>query len=389
MIRAVAGMLSPSRFPPAPLHDKNETICAVVLKEHGAAENLLYQEDFPAPTPNPKTRHVVVAVSHAGLNPVDFKMRKYNISDFAYPKPKILGSDISGRVLFAPKGSTFAVGDRVFGMLPLLGSQFGGYASRCCIDESFLCRAPENVSLRDLASIPLVACTIVVALRAVVVAFKGETTGKKCFIQAGSGGVGTFAIQYCANVLGMYVSTTCSPRNFDLVRSLGATEVIDYHTENIEDRIQDFDIFIDTLGYATESIVLDTKSKILKRDGPQQSHYIRIASSPYNINEHGSEPKLMTKDPLGMAIPEASIFRVMQGFSKQFFSSCSKVRYHFILVRPDRSALEEAAVAMRDEKIRAIIQEVIPLQDVVRAHRELESGHVTGKLVLSINESLV
>lgn len=385
MLLSLASVLSPGRFPPAPLQDTERTMRAVVIHRHGGPENLVL-EDFPAPIPNPRARHVLVEVSHAGLNPVDFKMRKYNISDLAYPKPKIIGSDISGRVLSAPTDSPFAVGDRVFGMLPLLGTQYGGYATQCCIDENYLCHAPDNVSLKDLSSIPLVACTIVGALRPVIEAFNGQTAGRKCFIQAGSGGVGTFAVQYCANVLGMLVATTCSPRNADLLLSLGASEVIDYHTERIEDRIRDYDVFIDVLGYKYEDIVLDSKSHILRRSGDFPSHYVRIASSPHVLEE--SDPHI-SRDPFGVTIPEASPLRVMKGAVKQLFNMHSGIGYHFVLVKPDKLALQVAADAMKEGKIRAVIQEVIPLEEAARAHRELENGHVTGKLVLCVNESIV
>lgn len=121
----------------------------------------------------------------------------------------------------ASKDSNFKKGDRVYGMLPLLGSKYGAYAEKCCIDESILSLAPLNIPLVQVSSFPLVASTVIPPLKTVVKAFDGNVAGKKCFIQAGSGGVGNFAIQYCAKHLGMYVSTTCSPRNFELVKSLG------------------------------------------------------------------------------------------------------------------------------------------------------------------------
>ena len=84
-MRACASMLSPSRLPPSPLESKTEFMKAVVIEKHGEASVLEVKTDFPAPTPNSRAIHVEVKISAAGLNPVDFKMRKYNISDFAYP----------------------------------------------------------------------------------------------------------------------------------------------------------------------------------------------------------------------------------------------------------------------------------------------------------------
>jgi alcohol dehydrogenase len=208
---------------------------AVVIHEHGGCEQMHYESVH---SPIPQGRQVLVKICAAGVNPVDFKLRKGPISDLVYPKPKILGSDMSGVVLQAPPGSPFQVGDRVFAMLPFLGSTFGSYADECVIDENLLAPAVDSVPLADLASLPLVACAIVQAMRPVRQAFHNDTRDRKCLIQAGSGGVGTFAIQYCAHVLGMYVATTCSLANFELVRSLGASETIDYHSERLVDRIQ-------------------------------------------------------------------------------------------------------------------------------------------------------
>jgi len=122
-------------------------------------------------------------------------MRKGPIWDTIYPKPKIIGSDFAGIVKSAPSSSKFKIGDRVFGMLPLLGSQYGAYAEYVCIDEKLLAKAPENVDLEALAVIPLVACTVVQALKPVVKCYGDAIKGKKILIQAGSGGVGSLAIQ--------------------------------------------------------------------------------------------------------------------------------------------------------------------------------------------------
>lgn len=391
MLRSIAGLVSPSRFPTAPGRDKNSTMKAIVMRTHGNLDVLVY-EDFPSPLPAKKS-HVVIDIVAAGCNPVDFKMRKNPIADWVYPKPKILGSDMAGIVHSVQSEigtGKFQIGDRVFGMLPLLGSCYGGYAERCCVDENILAKAPDNVLLVDLAVMPLVACTVVQAFRPVIAAFKGKENmkGLKCFIQAGSGGVGCLAVQYCANVLGMTVATTCSPRNFELMLSLGASQCIDYHTEKVEDVLQDCDVFLDTLGYQFEKLALGKSSKLMRKSGPHCSHYIRIASSPHESNGTFN----MSGDPLGLSIPEARLDRVASGFSKQFLSKMnvfSRVKYHFVFVKPEAAAIEEIGAAMSAGLIRAVTQEAIPLSDARRAHDLLESGHVTGKIALIVNEPVV
>lgn len=383
-MRSILQLISPTRFPTSPTMSKDITMNAVVMKNHGDPSVLEECQDFPAPSPSPSTRQVLCKVIGAGCNPVDFKMRKGPILNIIYPKPKIIGSDFSGYVIQSPSNSKFKEGQQVFGMLPLLGSNYGSYANKVCIDESILALAPDNVDLESLAVIPLVACTIVQAMRPIVKCYGCEIKGKKILIQAGSGGVGSLAIQYCANVLGMYVATTASPKNFDLLRSLGATELIDYHNETIESRIKDYDVFLDTMGYKYEEIVFKKGCGILRKQGKTPSHYIRIASSPYGDTKSGSN---MSNDPLGLSIPEARIDRMVKGFVNSLISSISSsfIKYHFVLVYPELDALNEIADAMSKGLIKAVIQDRFPMRDASKAHTILEGGHVVGKLLL-LNE---
>jgi alcohol dehydrogenase len=233
LFRWLTTLLMPKRFPPTPLPCPSKSMAAVVMKSHGGPGAMEFCEEVPAPTPPPKARYVTVDILAAGVNPVDFKLRVGPIASFLLPKPKILGSDFAGIVAAVPHNSRFHVGQRVFGMLPLLGSRFGAYASRCCIQEENLCVAPAGVPLRELAVVPLVACTILQSIRPFVRRCGDTgTVGKKCLIQGASGGVGTFAVQYCANVLGMHVVASCSTQHHSLMFQLGASEVIDYRTED-------------------------------------------------------------------------------------------------------------------------------------------------------------
>jgi len=275
------------------------TMSAIVMEKHGGINVLNMNTKFPRQL-IPRSQEVIIKVAAAGLNPVDFKLRIGPLHSFVLPKPKILGADVSGIIMYASPKSKFKTGDRVFGLLPLIKSTYGSYAEYVCIDESYVTLAPQNVPLKDLASIPLVGSTVIQAMKPIIKAFHNNTKGKKCFIQAGSGGVGTFAIQYCAKVLGMHVLTTCSPRNDQLLKDLGASETIDYHTEEIESKVQDYDVFIDTMSYVYESIVLDSKSTILRRDPLNPSHYVHIASSPYGGSTARGKHNLnatMRKDP--------------------------------------------------------------------------------------------
>ena len=370
--------LSPSRFPRPPIIDECNTMSAIVIKSHGTVDVLEYEEKWSCPKPYNDSSQVVIDIIAAGVNPVDVKMRKNIISNIVYPKPKIIGSDFSGIVINAPKTGAFKVGDKVYGMLPLLGSPFGSYCGRCCIDPEILAKAPTTITMIEAASLPLVSCTVIQALKPVIEQYNGNCKGKKVFISCGSGGVGVIAIQYCAKVLQMNVTTTASTRNFDLIYSLGASTCIDYHTNKIEETIKDFDVFFDTMGYNNEKLVLNTNYSILRND--IVTHYIRIASSPYNSNE---------KDFLHLAIPEARLDRVATGFMKQFYHNIfSKIKYHFVFVVPNKSHLEEMTNHVNNGLVKCVIQEKMKLVDARRAHTILEDGHVTGKLVLVVNDRI-
>ena len=178
----------------------------------------------------------------------------------------------------------------------------------------------------------------------------------------------------------MAVATSCSPKNFQLMHSLGASQCIDYHTERLQDALHDVDVFIDTRGYEFEDLVLSADCRVMKRGEGLPSHYVRVASSPYS-DAAGT-------DPLGLGIPESRLDRIATGFAKAAWSrlAASSVQYHIVYVHPDGEALREIAQAMAEGKIFAVVQETLPLQEASRAHELLEKGHVTGKLVLLVQD---
>ena len=105
---------------------------------------------------------------------------------------------------------------------------------------------------------------------------------------------------------------------------------------------------------------MDPKMSILRKNGDSKSHYIRIASSPHNIDDVEHKDK-MSQDFLNMAIPEANIFRVMGGFWKQWYSGFSNILYHFVFVRPNKEALDELSELLTLGVIKPVIQEAIPI----------------------------
>lgn len=404
---------------------KTSTMSAIVMFQHGDKRVLKLNNSFPQPIPKSMdSNEVIVQVAAAGLNPVDFKLRNGPMNSFILPKPKILGADVSGVITYASKKSKFKIGDRVFGLLPRIGSMYGSYAEYVRVEDSHLTLAPSNISLKDAASLPLVGSTVMQAMEPVIKGFNNDTKGKKCFISAGSGGVGTFAIQYCARVLGMYVTTTCSPQNAQLMKDLGASETIDYHTEDIEDKVNNYDVYIDTLSYLYESTVLNSTSKILRRDSKQPSYYIHIASSPYGGSTSGKYNKTVKTDVLSLSIADVRYDRVIlaqmkkiyynliapyfQKVSSQFVSlpviknmvndklrlkidSMAGIRYHYVIVRTNTHDLDNLSFLLATKQVRPIIQKYLSFssEEIQTGHELLEEGHVVGKLVMVVNENLL
>ena len=191
-------------------------------------------------------------------------------------------------------------------------------------------------------------------------------------IQAGSGGVGSFAIQYCKHVLGMYVATTCSTGSVDLVRSLGADQVIDYTREDFTDVVKDFDCVFDPLPYVNEERTM--RSSVLKADG---SHYIHIASS---------DPKLNPGDPgtdgLGAAIPEARLGNMVALAYKHVKSWFSHVKFHSVFVFADQATLRQVSEAVASGKVKPVIDGEFLLAELAAAHDYVGTGHCHGKVLV-------
>jgi alcohol dehydrogenase len=363
-------LLLSHRFFPRATDDPTETMSTCVYESHGDASRLGMAR---IPKPVCVSGQVLVRVVGAGVNPVDLKMRANPIPSEYFPKPKIPGTDISGIVVSAPPGSSFAAGDRVIAMMPLLGAKWGACAEFAAVDERLVARAPPNVPLLHAAALPMVALTVMEALEPVARAL-GETRDARILVQAGSGGVGSFAVQYCARVLGMSVTATCSGPNVELVRSLGAERVIDYQREAFEQVLEpsSLDVVLDVLSYACEERTL--KAKLIRPGG----HYVKIASSPW-------ETSAADADPLGLGIPEARLDRLLGGFLKARVSGCAGgVRRHLVFVHPSGAVLAQAAGAVERGEVRPVIDKVFPLERMREAHECVQTGRTRGKVVIEV-----
>src|SRR5437763_5477285 len=242
----------------------------LVFNQYGGADNIAFAETS---RPVPKPDEILVQVHAAGLNPIDCAIPKGTFKPILrFQLPATLGSDLAGNVVETGSRVTrFKPGDAVFASIFDLGT--GALAEFARVPQSAAAPKPPNLDFVQAASIPMVGLTSWQALKERA----RLKPGQKVFIPAGSGGIGTFAIQL-AKYLGAKVGTTTSTGNVDLVRSLGADEVIDYKKQEFEGVLRDYDAVLGTVrGDAIEKSlrVLKPGSNVVSLVGPPDAAFAR------------------------------------------------------------------------------------------------------------------
>ena len=296
---------------------------------------VLRLEDVPRPVP--KAGEVLVQVQAAGVNPVDWKIRRSGGKGFGPPLPQIPGFDIAGVVAEVGDGvKRFAKGDAVFGYLSL--QRGGAYAEYAIALEGELARKPEKLSFDEAAGVPLAALT---AWQALVDTAKLEE-GRAVLIHGAAGGVGHFAVQI-AHARGAHVIATASQKNHEFLKGLGADEVIDYTSQRFEELVSGVDVVLDSIGGDTQARSLG----VLAEGGI----LVSIVGGP----------------------PKAEIEK-------------RKVRGVGILVHPDGKELEELARLLDEGKLKVEVSATFPLAEAAKAHELSEAGHVRGKVVLHVRD---
>ncbi|WP_175615738.1 NADP-dependent oxidoreductase [Piscibacillus halophilus] len=308
---------------------------AIVINEYGS-KDVLQEQEFEKPTP--KDGQVIVKVHATSINPIDWKLREGYLKDMVpFDFPIILGWDAAGVIDEVGEGVTdFQVGDKVFARPELTNR--GTYAEYTAIDAHLLAKIPDNVSFEEAAATPLTALTAYQCL----FEHGNVKEGDKVLVHAGSGGVGSFAIQLAKNA-GAYVATTCSTKNVDLVKDLGADEVIDYTKENFEEVLSDYDFVLDTLG----GEIQEKSYQILKSGGELAT----VASPPQEekVNKH-------------------------------------EVKAFFVWLEPKGEQLKQIAKQMEEGKLKVIIGHHFPLtqKGLQDAHELSETHHAKGKIVINV-----
>ena len=329
---------------------------AVRIHRYGGPEELRLDE-VPRPTPRP--RDLIVRVHAASVNPVDAKLRGGGQRALMhYRLPWILGLDFSGEVVEVGEAvEGYRPGDAVFGYPT--HRRPGSYADFIAVDEREVAPKPSSLTHIEAAGIPLVSLTAHTAL-----VRKGRLeAGGKVLIHAGAGGVGSMAIQL-AKALGATVATTCSARNLELVRSLGADHAIDYETEAFDERLSDYDLVVDTIGSETR----ERSFRVLRRGG-------RLCTLI------GGFPELTEKYGVALGAIVASAELVSLSIRGPLVHG---VWVHHVIGWPNGEVLREVGELVEAGTIEPLIDSVLPLEEIVEAHRRIESHRSRGKIILDL-----
>jgi NADPH:quinone reductase-like Zn-dependent oxidoreductase len=306
---------------------------AVCIYSYGGPSVLVYED---APRPLPGDGEVLVRVHAAGVNPVDWKIREGHLKEMLHHTlPLVLGWDVSGVVeALGDNTSRLRVGDEVFSRPDI--SRDGAYAEFIIIRESEVALKPKSLDHIHAAALPLAGLT---AWQTLFDA-GGLSAGQRVLVHAAAGGVGSLAVQL-AKWKGAHVVGTASARNHEFLRKLGVDQVVDYDTERFEDVVQPVDVVLDTMGGETQ----ERSWKVLKRGG------ILVST---------------------VSTPSAEA------------AAAHGVRQAFVFTTPSAAQLADIAKLADAEKLKAIVETILPLSDATRAQEMSQRGHTRGKIVLRV-----
>ena len=305
---------------------------AAVIKDYGAQVEIL-----EVPRPQLLADSVLIEVHASSVNPVDGIVQAGYLKEMMpITFPFTMGFDVSGVVLeVGEQVSKFKIGDEVFSRPN--GMQAGTIAEFSVIKEEELALKPSNISHQETASIPLVGLT---AFQAMVTKANLQK-GQKILIHAGSGGVGTLAIQI-AKHLGAFVATTTSGSNTEMVKNLGADIVIDYKTQNFEDEIKDYDVVFDMMG----GDIMNRSFKVLKKGG---------------------------------CLVSIKSFEDSKGLAKQY-----GLKFESFFMWPSGEMLKQLAQLISDGALKPVIDRTFSIDQLKEAYEHLNTGRAKGKIVIEV-----
>ena len=330
---------------------------AFILDRYGSADRVRAGD---IPDPELREDDVLVQIHAAGVNLLDSKIRNGEFKRIlTYRLPLVLGHDVAGVVVRAgSRVRRFKPGDEVYAR-PADG-RIGAFAEFIAINEDDLAIKPKAISMEEAASIPLVGLTAWQAL----IERAHLQRGQNVLIHAGSGGVGTFAIQL-AKYVGATVATTTSTANVDLLRSLGADIVIDYKKQDFTDVLRDYDVVLNSLDKVTleKSLrVLKPGGQLISISGPPDATFARSIGASWIVR---------------LIVPALSYGIRAKARRRQ-------AHYSFLFMRANGGQLTEITSLIDAGIIRPVVDRVFPFASTKEAMAYVEAGRAKGKVVVSL-----
>ncbi|MBR7783580.1 NADP-dependent oxidoreductase [Undibacterium luofuense] len=312
------------------------------------------------PIPELREDEVLVQVHAAGVNLIDSKVKNGEFKlILPYATPFILGHDVAGIVTQVGRGvRQFKVGDEVYSRPDDL--RIGTFAEFIAIKENSLALKPKNLTMEEAASMPLVALTAWQALVEKAQLKKGQ----KVFVQAGSGGVGTFAIQL-AKHLGATVATTTSTSNVAWVKALGADIVIDYKKEDFEQVLSDYDVVLnsqDSKTLAKSMQVLKPNGQLITISGPADPLFAEEINAPWFVKQ---------------------VIRLLSLGTRRLAKRL-QVDFSFLFMKANGSQLKQITSLIESGVIHPVVDKVFPFESTNAALAYVESGRAKGKVVIKV-----
>lgn len=317
-------------------------------------------ELLDVPVPIIKEDDVLIEIHAAGLNVLDAKLKAGAFKlILPYKFPLTLGHDLAGVVTrVGPNVKLFKVGDEVYSRVP--DFHIGTLAEYIAVNESSVALKPKNISMEEAASIPLVALTAWQAL----VQNANLKKGQRVFIQAGSGGVGSIAIQL-AKYLGATVATTASEKSFAMLKDLGADLLIDYKKEDFETILKDYDVVLhsqDTKTLEKSLRILRPGGKAISISGPPTPNFAKTNGAPWLVK----------------VILSLISFGIRRNAKKL------DVDYSFLFMSADGKQLEEISKLIEHQAVRPVVDKIFTFEQTNEALKFVESGRAKGKVVVKI-----
>lgn len=316
--------------------------------------------DIPQPVPG--VNQVVVKIAATAINPLDNMIVNGEFRQlFPYKLPQPLGNEFAGTVTAVGAGTTqFVIGDEVFARPDI--NRIGSFAEYIVVDESDLAAKPSNLSMKEAASLPLVLLTAIQA-------FTEKSTVRpdtKVFIQGGTGGLGSIAIQV-AKHLGATVATTVSTANVELAAKLGADIVIDYRTQNYEDHLSDFDVVLDTLG------------------GNETTRAMKVLAPGGTLISVVAAPDPSFAQQLGKPFLRPVMWWLSRRQRKA--AKAAGVNYRFLFMRASGEQLAAYIPAIESGAIQPLIGHTYQFEQLPEALQLSQSGRSNpGKIVVTVGE---